>query len=78
MWARILNEPTLLIDALRSVLMLVVVMGWAALEPAQTGAILLTLSTVLAVLNRALVTPNTSLSPATQARAELSPPGPPA
>jgi hypothetical protein len=78
MWARILNEPTMLIDALRAILTLIVMLGWWHLDNPTQTQILLTFSLVLALVNRALVTPNTSLSVETQAAAKLSPPGPPA
>lgn len=78
MWARILNEPTLLIEAVRGIVLLVVVLGWWKATDGQQMQVIGTISAILAVLNRALVTPNTSLSAETQARAKMSPPWPPA
>lgn len=77
-WARILNEPTLLIEVVRGLVLLAVALKWWNATDGQQLQVIGTASAILAVLNRALVTPNTSLSAATQAKAGLSPPGPPA
>jgi hypothetical protein len=57
MIARILREPTLLIEAVRQVLLFSALMGWVVLDEAQLAAAMMALSSVLAVLNRALVSP---------------------
>lgn len=74
---RILNEPTLLTDAVRAVVVLLVVMEWYPLKDGQQVQIIITVSAILAVLNRALVTPNTKLSSATVEAAKDVPPNPP-
>jgi hypothetical protein len=54
---RILREPTLIIEAVRQVLLFAALMGWAALDEAQLAAAMMALSSLLAVVNRALVVP---------------------
>jgi hypothetical protein len=57
MLERVLREPTLLIEAVRQLLLFCALMGWVVLDEAQLAAAMMALSSVLAVVNRALVSP---------------------
>jgi hypothetical protein len=77
MMQRIFGEPTLLIEAVRAIVLLAVVLGWWNLTDGQQLQVIGTISAILAVLNRALVTPNNKLSAATVEAAKDVPPNPP-
>ena len=59
---RLTQEPTLVIEFARAVLLVGVVFG-LPLSDAQTAGLLLLVSTGLALLNRSAVTPITSSTP---------------
>lgn len=54
-------EPTALTEAVRAIMVAVVLMGWWPLTDAQQTAWIVAVSAVLAAVNRALVTPNNKL-----------------
>jgi hypothetical protein len=54
---RMLREPTLVLEAVRQLLLFAALMGWLALDEAQLAAAMMALSSVLALVNRALVEP---------------------
>jgi hypothetical protein len=57
MLERMLREPVLLIEAARQVLLFLALMGWVVLDKDQLAAAMMALSSVLALVNRALVVP---------------------
>lgn len=54
-------EPTALTEAVRALMVAVVLMGWWPLTDAQQTAWIVAVSAILAAVNRALVTPNSKL-----------------
>lgn len=60
MWKNILAEPTAIITAIRSLVMVGVLFG-VTLTDAQVAGILLAVESVLTLVNRALVTPNSKV-----------------
>jgi hypothetical protein len=70
-------EPAVWLGVFRAGIYLLAAFGFSLSAP-QEGALIVFVELVLGALQRSLVTPNASLSAATQAEAKLSPPGPPA
>ena len=71
-------EPAVWLGLIRALMPMALLFGWISWTTEQMAQFLMVTEVALTLVQRSFVTPNASLSAATQAKAELSPPGPPA
>ena len=71
-------EPAVWLGLVRAVLPMLILFGLIHWTPEQLSQVFMVSEVGLMLIQRSVVTPNASLKPSTIAKAELSPPGPPA